>query len=78
MRTTLSIDELNKRAEKVFVLQDGDYIWDVEVRDDGRVIVNMEELDEDGDIVIFDYEPNMDERPEALAFLLGQRNDFND
>lgn len=78
MRTTLSVAELNKRAEKVFVLDEGDFIWDVEVRDDGRVIVNMEEVDEDGDIINFDYEPNMEDRPEALDYLLGKRDDFND
>lgn len=77
MRTTLNLTELNKRAEEVFDLQEGDYIFDVEVIY-GQVYVNMEEITEKGDIVIFDYKPDMSERPQALAYLLGQRDDFND
>ena len=77
MRTTLNIEELNKRAEEVFELQEGDYIWDVEVID-GQVYVNMEEVTEKGDTVIFDYKPDMSKRPEALDYLLGLRDDFND
>jgi hypothetical protein len=39
----------------------------------------MQEMDEDGNISsIFDYEPDMTERPEALAYLMGDRDDFND
>ncbi|MBO7692340.1 MAG: hypothetical protein J6T10_06865 [Methanobrevibacter sp.] len=77
MRTTLNTEELNKRAEEVFELQEGDYIWDVEVID-GQVYVNMEEVTEKGDTVIFDYKPDMNKRPEALDYLLGLRDDFND
>lgn len=77
MRTTLNTEELNKRAEEVFELQEGDYIWDVEVID-GQVYVNMEEVTEKGDTVIFDYKPDMSKRPEALDYLLGLRDDFND
>lgn len=77
MRTTLNTEELNKRAEEVFELQEGDYIWDIEVID-GQVYVNMEEVTEKGDTVIFDYKPDMNKRPEALDYLLGLRDDFND
>lgn len=77
MRTTLNTEDLNKRAEEVFELQEGDYIWDVEVID-GQVYVNMEEVTEKGDTVIFDYKPDMNKRPEALDYLLGLRDDFND
>jgi len=77
MRTTLNTEELNKRCAEVFELQEGDYIWDVEVID-GQVYVNMEEVTEKGDTVIFDYKPDMSERPEALDYLLGKRDDFND
>ena len=31
-----------------------------------------------GDTVIFDYEPDMTDRPEALDYLMGKRDDFND
>lgn len=76
-KTNLSLDELNKRAGEVFELQEGDYIYSVEVEDD-EVIVNMEEVDEKGWIVNFDYKPDMTDRPEALDYLLGLRNNFND
>lgn len=80
-RTILTEKELNKRVAEVFDLQEGDYIYDVIVNDDGKVLVNMEEVgtkQENFRIVNFDYEPNMSERPEALAYLLGERADFND
>ena len=77
MRTTLNTEELNRRCDEVFDLQEDDYIWDVEVID-GQVYVNMEEITEKGDMVIFDYKPDMSERPEALDYLLGLRDDFND
>ena len=73
-----NLDELNKRASEVFELQEGDYIWSVEIAKDGTVLVNMEEVTQDGDTVIFDYEPNMTDRPEALDYLMGKRDDFND
>lgn len=76
-KTNLSLDELNKRAEEVFELQVDDYIWDVTATDD-EVTVNMEEVDEKGNTVLFDYKPDMTDRPEALDYLLGLRNDFND
>ena len=77
MRTTLNTEELNKRCAEVFELQEDDYIWDVEVID-GQVYVNMEEITEKGDTVIFDYKPDMSKRPEALDYLLGLRDNFND
>ena len=69
--------ELNKRAGEVFDLQVDDYIYSVDVVD-GKVLVNMQEIDEKGNMHIFDYKPNMSKRPEALDYLLGLRNDFND
>lgn len=77
--SNLSQEELNKRAEEVFDLSIGDYVYDVFVEDDGTVRIPMRELsDLDGDYVDFDYEPDMSERPEALDYLLGKRDDFND
>ena len=78
LRTTLDIDELNKRCDEVFDLQEDDYIYDVELKSDGQFIVNMSEVDEDGNTLIFDYIPDMSDRPEARDYLLGLRNDFND
>ena len=77
--SNLSQEELNKRAEEVFDLSIGDYIYDVIVEDDGSVRIPMRELsDVDGDYLDFDYLPDMTERPEALDYLMGKRDDFND
>ena len=77
--SNLSQEELNKRAEEVFDLDIGDYIYDVIVEDDGSVRIPMRELsDVDGDYLDFDYLPDMTERPEALDYLMGKRDDFND
>lgn len=76
--STLDQKELNVRAEQVFELMPGDYVFDVFVEDTGEVRVNMQELDEDGDYANFDYKPDMTERPEALAYLMGERDNFND
>lgn len=78
LKSVLEVDTLNARAQEVFDLREGDYIYEVYVTDDDRVLVNMEEITETGDTVIFDYIPNMTERPEAVMYLLGFRDDFND
>jgi hypothetical protein len=77
-KTKLDSKELNKRCEEVFELQEDDYIYDVIVDDDNVVRVNMTELDQSGQFVIFDYLPDMTERPESLEYILGERDDFND
>lgn len=77
IKTKLSILELNKRADEVFVLEEGDFIYDIMVID-GEVKIEMEELDNVGNRFHFIYEPDMSNRPEALDYLLGLRNDFND
>ena len=77
--SNLDQEELNKRAGEVFDLRIGDYVYDVCVEDDGSVRIPMRELsDLDGDLVDFDYLPNMKDRPEALEYLMGKRDDFND
>lgn len=73
----LDQQELNRRAAEVFELQEGDYIYSIEQIGD-RVYVNMSEVDEKENTVIFDYIPDMTERPEALAYLMGERNNFDD
>lgn len=73
----LDQQELNRRAAEVFELQEDDYIYSIEQIDD-RVYVNMSEVDEKGNTVIFDYIPDMTERPEALAYLMGERDNFDD
>ena len=77
--TTLNFDVLNKRCDEVFDLQEGDIVYDIAVDSNGDVVVNMSEYDPDMQRdVIFDYKPNMSERPQALDYLLGKRDDFND
>ena len=77
--SNLNQEELNKRAEEVFDLSIGDYVYDVFVEDDGSVRIPMRELSNlDGDYVDFDYKPDMTERPEALDYLMGKRDNFND
>ena len=78
-QSILEQTELNKRADEVFDLRPGDFIYDVYVEDDGSVRVSMHEIDDEtGDYVDFDYKPDMTERPEALDYLMGKRDDFND
>ena len=70
--------ELNKRCAEVFEMQEGDIVYSICLTDD-QLVVEMEEIDVDGCYSgIFDYLPYMDERPEALAYLMGDRDDFND
>lgn len=79
MKTSvLNQEELNRRAREVFDLNIGDYIYDVMVEDDGSVIVSMRELDNDGDYVDFNYLPDMTNRPQALDYLMGITESFND
>lgn len=73
----LNQKEFNKRCHEVFFSQEGDYYYSIEVKD-SKVSINMEEETADGNTVIFDYEPDMTERPEALAYLMGERDNFND
>ncbi len=72
--------ELLKRCEEVFEMQEGDIVYSICLDlDDNQLLIEMEEIDVDGNFSgIFDYEPDMSERPEALAYLMGDRDDFND
>ena len=69
----LSFEELNKRADEVFLLDEGDEIISVDGEGD---CVRVRMIDKDG--LEFDLMPDMTERPQALAYLKGERNDFND
>ena len=72
------INEINRRCSQVFDMQEEDFVWGIYL-DGDQLKVEMEEIDENGDSSgIFYYEPNMEERPEALAYLMGERDDFND
>ena len=80
VKSTLNEFELNERANEVFELYTGDYVYSVTVQDDGRVQVLMDEAAEGSSTkkVLFNYEPDMTDRPQALDYLLGRRDDFND
>jgi hypothetical protein len=81
MKSTRIMDtnELNRRCDQVFNMNDSDFVWGVYLTSDGQLLVEMEEINEEGESSgIFNYEPDMEERPEALAYLMGERNDFND
>ena len=73
--SNLDQEELNKRAGEVFDLRIGDYVYDVCVEDGGSVRIPMREL---GEYVDFDYRPNMSDRQEALDYLMGKRDGFDD
>jgi hypothetical protein len=71
-------DEINRRCSEVFDMQEDDFVWGIYL-DNDQLLIEMEEINEEGESSgIFNYEPNMEERPEALAYLMGERDDFND
>ena len=71
--------ELNARANQVFDLLPGDFVYQVYIDDNNRFVMDMSEYDSFfKDHVCFKYFPDMSERPQALAYLMGEREDFND
>lgn len=72
-KTNLKFNELNKRANEIFDLKEEETVWDVEIDNMNNVRVTLD----DGETE-WDYIPDMSNRPQALAYLLGERNDFND
>ena len=70
----LSFEELNKRADKVFCLDEGDLVISVDGEKDSTRIRMYNEISG----LEWDLLPDMTERPEALAYLKGERGDFND
>ena len=72
-KTNLKFNELNKRANEVFDLKEEETVWEVEIDNMGNVRVTLD----DGETE-WDYIPDMNSRPQALAYLLGERDDFND
>ena len=66
--------ELQKRADKVFCLDEGDLIISVNGEKDSTRIRMYNEISG----LEWDLLPDMTERPEALAYLKGERGDFND
>ena len=66
--------ELQKRADKVFCLDEGDLVISVSGEKDSTRIKMYNEISG----LEWDLLPDMAERPEALAYLKGERGDFND
>ena len=72
-RTILKHTELNRRVNEVFDLKNHETVWDVCVDNMDNVRVALEDEETE-----WDYIPNMNERPQALDYILGKRDDFND
>ena len=72
-KTKLRHNELNKRVNEVFDLKDNETVWDVYVDNMNNVRVTLD----DGETE-WDYIPDMSKRPQALDYILGKRNNFND
>ena len=66
--------ELQKRADEVFCLDDGDLVISVDGEKDSTRIRMYNDISG----LEWDLLPDMTERPEALAYLKGERGDFND
>ena len=72
-RTKLHYEELNKRVNEVFDMNEGEKCYGLFIEDNGTVRVCLEDSD-----FVFDYLPDMSERPEALQYLMGERDSFSD
>ena len=70
----LNFAELNKRADEVFLLDEGDMVISVDGEKDSTKVRMYNEISG----LEWDLIPDMTERPEALAYLKGERGDFND
>ena len=66
--------ELQKRTDEVFCLDEGDLVISVDGEKDSTRIRMYNEISG----LEWDLLPDMTERPEALAYLKGERGDFND
>ena len=70
----INFTELQKRANEVFLLDEGDLVISVSGEKDSTRIKMYNEISG----LEWDFMPDMTERPEALAYLKGERGDFND
>lgn len=77
----LLFKDFAKRCEEVFETKEGEEYCDIRVEDDGKVRIGVVEVspkEKGSNWIYFEYEPDMTERPQALAYLMGERDDFND
>ena len=74
-KTKLHYEELNKRVNEVFDMNEGEKCYGLFVEDNGtvRVCLGRQWLKR---IWLFTW--NMTERPEALQYLMGERDSFSD
>ena len=70
----LNFAELQKRADEVFCLDEGDLVISVDGEKDSTRIRMYNEISG----LEWDLLPDMTERQQALAYLKGERGDFND
>lgn len=72
-------EALNRRCHEVFACERGEEFYSAKDLGDGRLDILMGELTEDGGWSgCFHYLPDMSGRPHAKAYLLGERDDFDD
>ena len=70
----INFAELQKRADEVFCLDEGDLVISVSGEKNSTRIRMYNDISG----LEWDLLPDMTERPEALAYLKGERGDFND
>lgn len=66
--------ELQKRANEVFLLDEGDLVISVDGEKDSTRVRMYNEISG----LEWDFMPDMTERQQALSYLKGERGDFND
>ena len=70
----INFTELQKRADKVFCLDEGDLVISVDGEKDSTRIKMYNEISG----LEWDFMPDMTERPNALLYLLGKVDSFDD
>ena len=70
----INFAELQKRADEVFCLDEGDLVISVKGEKDSTIFKMYNEISG----LEWDFMPDMTERQQALSYLKGTRDDFND
>ena len=70
----INFTELQKRADKVFCLDEGDFVISVDGEKDSTRVRMYNEISG----LEWDLLPDMTERPNALLYLLGKVDSFDD
>lgn len=79
-RTSLKPHTLKARCNKVFLSNWYDIYTDCYINNEGQLVVEMEDK-RDGlanERIPFEFIPDMSNRPQAVSYLMGERDDFND